>query len=105
MGVMPYVAPELFNGGTYSKATDVYAFGMLMWEISSQERPFHDIVHDQQLALCIFHGLRPTITNDMPEFYQDLMQKCWNADPAQRPTAQEISELTTTWGSDLTRDI
>ena len=68
-GAMPYMAPELFNGGTYSKATDVYAFGILMSEISSEEKPFHDVVYDKFLVLQILKGYRPTITKDTPLFY------------------------------------
>src|SRR5256885_1140677 len=90
--------PELFNGGPYSKASDVYAFGMIMWEISSGEKPFLEIVHDKQLALGIFlHDFRPTITDDTPQFYRDLMQKCWHSDPTQRPSAKEIYKLTWNW--------
>ena len=80
-GVMPYMAPELFNGGSYSQASDVYAFGIIMWEISSEEKPFHDILHDKQLALRVLKGFRPEITEDTPSFYKDLMQKCWHSDP------------------------
>src|SRR5947209_6757795 len=94
---MPYVAPELFNGGAYSQASDIYAFGIIMWEISSGEKPFLENIHDKQLALRIFQGLRPTITNDTPQFYRNLMQKCWHPDPTQRPTAKEIEELTSSW--------
>ena len=80
-GVMPYLAPELLSGrGSYSQATDVYAFGMIMWEISSHEKPFLEIVHDKLLALRIFKGFRPTVTEDTPQFYRDLMQKCWHSD-------------------------
>ena len=104
VGVMPYLAPELFSDGSYSQATDVYAFGIIMWEISSGEKPFHEIVHDKQLALHIFHGSRPTITDDTPQFYRDLMQKCWHSDPTQRPTAKEIFELTDSWDY-FTQDI
>ena len=100
MGVMSYVAPELFHGGTYSKATDVYAFGMIMWEISAEEKPFLNIPHNSQLALQICKGLRPQITKDTPEFYCDLMQKCWNVDPEKRPTAKDIKELTSSWYED-----
>src|SRR5437588_6199067 len=97
-GVMPYLAPELLSGrGSYSQATDIYAFGIIMWEISSREPPFHDIVHDKYLALRIVKGLRPEITKDTPPFYQDLMQKCWHSDPTQRPIAQEIFHLTNKW--------
>jgi len=105
VGVMPYLAPELLSGrGSYSQATDVYAFGIIMWEISSHEKPFHDIVHDKYLALRISKGLRPEITEDTPQFYCDLMQKCWHSDPTQRPTAQEIYDLTKVWTTPVIKD-
>src|SRR5205823_11370960 len=92
-GMMPYIAPELLSGrGSYSQATDVYAFGIIMWEISSAEKPFHEFIHDKQLALRIFTGLRPKITDDTPQFYRDLMGKCWHSDPMQRPSAKEIHD-------------
>ena len=97
MGVMPYVAPELFIGGTYSQASDIYAFGIIMWEISSSEKPFLEMVHGKELAQRIFTGVRPTITDDTPQFYRDLMQKCWHSDPLKRPTAEQIYELTASW--------
>src|SRR5205823_5852484 len=57
-----------------------------------------DIVHDKELAKRIFlHGFRPTITDDTPQFYCDLMQKCWHSDPTKRPTAKEIFDLTFNW--------
>ncbi len=100
MGVMPYLAPELFIGGAYSQASDIYAFGIIMWEISSREKPFLEITHGKQLAQRIFTGLRPEITDDTPQFYRDLMQKCWDIDPAKRPSAKEIYELIRSWFSE-----
>ena len=93
VGVMPYLAPELFAGGTYSQASDIYAFGMIMWEISAEEKPFLEIDHDAQLALRIYKGLRPPITDDTPQFYRELMEKCWHSDPTQRPTAKKYTSL------------
>jgi len=105
-GVMPYLAPELFSGhGSYSQASDIYAFGMIMWEISSHEKPFHDIVHDKVLALRICKGLRPEITNDTPSWYRDLIQKCWHPDPKKRPNAKEIYDLTRTWDNKPTQEV
>src|SRR5579863_7714298 len=73
-GVMPYLAPELLSGhGSYSQKTDVYAFGIIMWEISSGENPFHDYDHDKYLALKILKGLRPEITNDTPLCYATML--------------------------------
>src|SRR5581483_10241544 len=58
-GVMPCLAPELLSGrGSYSQTTDVYAFGIIMWEITSGRPPFHDVNHDKYLALRIWKGLR-----------------------------------------------
>src|SRR6185369_8241029 len=105
MGVMPFIAPELFNDGVYSKVSDVYAFGILMWEISSGEEPFLEFIHDKCLALRILKDLRPTITEDTPQFYRDLMQKCWHSDLRQRPTAEKIYELTYNWRFHPTSEI
>ena len=98
---MPYLAPELLSGhGSYSQTTDVYAFGIIMWEISTREKPFHDVVHDTQLALRICKGLRPEITDDTPLCYQNLIQQCWHSDPTQRPSANEIFEMIQSWYTD-----
>ncbi len=100
-GVMPYLAPELLSGrGSYSQATDIYAFGIIMWEINSTEKPFHEFNHDTQLALQIIQGRRPTITKDTPNFYRDLMEKCCKTDPKERPTAQGMHKLIASWYTD-----
>ena len=58
-----------------------------------------------QLALSIVKGFRREITKDTPPFYQDLMQKCWHSDPTQRPTAQEIYDLTSKWHPNASQEI
>jgi len=108
IGVIPYMAPELLSSGKYtkySKATDIYAFGMIMWEITSGEMPFFGNLTNQELALRICQGVRPTITVDTPEFYCDLMQRCWDSDPTKRPTAKEIQKQTYYWEKQPEQDI
>ncbi|CAI2177727.1 11003_t:CDS:1, partial [Funneliformis geosporum] len=42
-GMIPYIAPEIFQGQKYekyTKASDIYSFGMIMWEIMAGRRPF-----------------------------------------------------------------
>jgi serine/threonine protein kinase len=96
-GVLPYVAPEILFCKPYTKATDVYSFGIIMWEWTSYQPPFCDVAYDAELALQILDGLRPSIIKDTPECYVQLMQQCWDRDSTKRPTAQILAETLKNW--------
>src|SRR5207302_3909608 len=89
-GVVPYLAPEVLSGKPYTKESDIYSFGMIMWEFTTGKKPFHDRSHNHRLILNILEGERPEITKDTLEFYADLMKKCWDPNPENRPTAEEV---------------
>ncbi|GBB88567.1 hypothetical protein RclHR1_01510018 [Rhizophagus clarus] len=89
-GIIPYVAPEVFQGQKYTEASDIYSFGMIMWEFMVGRRPFWDKSHDSDLIIEICDGLRPPIVTNAPDGYIELMQKCWHSDPNERPTANEL---------------
>jgi serine/threonine protein kinase len=88
-----YEAPERFKGEPKSTATDVYAFGVLMWEFSTCEVPFVD--HPGLIDTLVLRGVRPPIPSPLPEGfpadYFALMQECWSDNPAQRPTAENVN--------------
>ena len=92
-GVIPYMAPEILCGKEYTKAADVYSFGIIMNEIISITPPFNNEPHDHYLALDICRGKRPEIRNDTPDLLKNLIQRCWDAIPENRPTSEEISKL------------
>ncbi|GBC04843.1 hypothetical protein RclHR1_00590029 [Rhizophagus clarus] len=96
-GVIPYVAPEIFNGHTFSKESDIYSFGMIMWELTSGCKPFLDCNHDIHLIYKIIDGIRPEITNDSPDCFCDLINKCWDPDPSKRPHIKEIRKTVGLW--------
>src|SRR5881275_2332333 len=89
-GVIPYLAPEVLSKKPYTKESDIYSFGMIMWEHTTGKKPFHDRSHNHILMLDILKGERPQITDDTPEFYAKLMKRCWDHNPENRPTAREI---------------
>src|SRR6266511_1413355 len=62
---------------------------MIMWEFTTGKKPFHDKPHNHYLILDILNGERPQITDDTSEFYTELMKRCWNHNPENRPTAKE----------------
>ena len=91
-GIIPYVAPEILHRQKYTKASDIYGFGMIMWELMIGRKPFWDKIHDTDLIIEICDGLRPPIVTNAPEGYIELMQECWHSDPNKRPTATELKE-------------
>ncbi|POG70628.1 kinase-like domain-containing protein [Rhizophagus irregularis DAOM 181602=DAOM 197198] len=93
-GVMPYVAPEVLKGKTYTQAADIYSFGMIMYFVATGKQPFVDCAHDGVLALSICNGIRPEINEKIiPKCYTDLMKRCWDLNPDNRPNSIEIKEL------------
>ncbi|CAB4441607.1 unnamed protein product [Rhizophagus irregularis] len=93
-GVMPYIAPEVLRGKPYRQAADIYSFGMIMYFAATGKQPFIDRAHDEFLALDICNGIRPELNEpEAPKCYIDLMKKCWDPNPNNRPNAVEIEEL------------
>src|SRR5436190_21970622 len=92
-GVLPYMAPEVLCGHQYTKAADIYSFGIMMNEFLSEETPYNDISHDHFLAVKICKGLRPKISEDKPKLLADLIMKCWDAKAENRPTAKELAQM------------
>ncbi|CAB5362383.1 unnamed protein product [Rhizophagus irregularis] len=94
-GVMPYAAPEVLRGKPYTRAADIYSFGMIMYFVATGKQPFANRAHDKLLALDIVHKeIRPEINeSEIPKCYIDLMKECWDPNPINRPSATEIDEL------------
>jgi len=90
----PYwAAPEEVFGKKYDKTVDVYAYGIMLWQIMTGEsNPYpgernQDIFFDHVAA-----GKRPVVTNLHPRM-AELCQHCWHADPVERPSFVEIVEF------------
>ncbi|GBC00665.1 hypothetical protein RclHR1_03930015 [Rhizophagus clarus] len=96
-GVIPFMAPEVLRGKSYTLASDIYSFSMIMWEFTSGVPPFNNRAHDLQLSLSICKGERPEIIENIPRCYVDLMKKCWSEDPLERPSAKEVSNIIADW--------
>ncbi|RGB28636.1 kinase-like domain-containing protein, partial [Rhizophagus diaphanus] len=95
------MAPEVLRGYQYTKAADIYSFGIIMNEFLSEEIPFNDIPHDEFLAIKICKGLRPTISKDVPKLLADLIVKCWNAEIKNRPTTKELYRTLNEWNDEI----
>ncbi|RIB14893.1 kinase-like domain-containing protein [Gigaspora rosea] len=97
-GALAYMAPEILRGDIFTKASDIYSLGMIMWEISSGCVVFSECKYDSlSLAIEICEGLRPDILKSTPLCYAELLKRCWNDDQEKRATALEIHETILNW--------
>jgi serine/threonine protein kinase len=92
-----FVAPEIFDGSTPTKASDIYSFGMIMWMLSAGVRPYYDKPHDKRLIQEICSGLRQNIVVGTPDVFAELMLKCLDTIPSNRPTASQLYECLGNW--------
>jgi serine/threonine protein kinase len=93
-GVLPYVAPEVLQGKHYIQASDIYSLSMIIYELFSNQPPFAEYAYDICLAERICEGLRPNLEEVIaPQLLKDLISRCWDASPAQRPTAGEVISI------------
>ncbi|KLL04571.1 MAG: hypothetical protein MRERV_17c006 [Mycoplasmataceae bacterium RV_VA103A] len=109
-GIIPYVAPEVLMGNSYTQAADIYSLGMIMYEIITGIPPFAEQAHDTDLALKIIRGERPQFPKQVkyPQLLIDLIKQCWEQEPDNRPAAREVSGVVGEWidedGSNLKED-
>ncbi|CAB4379449.1 unnamed protein product [Rhizophagus irregularis] len=94
-GIIPYIDPKKFaisNGNPYSlnEKSDIYSVGVLLWEISSGQLPFKDVDYDICLVLRIFKDQREKSVEDTPDEYVKLYTECWDGEPDNRPSINDV---------------
>ncbi|GES90708.1 kinase-like domain-containing protein [Rhizophagus clarus] len=89
-GVIPYIAPEILRGKPHTLASDIYSLGIIINEIITTIPPFSKFPHDHLLVMDICRGLRPNIRSKTPNSLKELIKKCWDVNPENRPTSEEI---------------
>uniref|UniRef100_A0A061S910 Fibroblast growth factor receptor 1 n=1 Tax=Tetraselmis sp. GSL018 TaxID=582737 RepID=A0A061S910_9CHLO len=93
-GVLPlrWMSPEAITRRRWTEKSDVWAFGVLMWELwSAGVEPFAFVSSDEEVAKRIVSGeILPKPIGCSDNVYA-LMKRCWAA-PAQRPTFRELRD-------------
>lgn len=93
-GSVAWMAPELFaRRSKLTEKADVYAYGMVLWEIASRQVPFSDAHNPQLIPTWIQQGEREEIPKNCPPIYAQVIQMCWKAKPEERPTAAEALQM------------
>jgi serine/threonine protein kinase len=90
IGTPHWMAPEIFENGSYTTKVDVYAFGILIWELLTEGIPFQGKDGFQVAIAVARNGERPVIPDTSPPDVADFIRFCWDQDPAVRPPFPQI---------------
>uniref|UniRef100_A0A8C1MGN1 Ephrin type-A receptor 7 n=1 Tax=Cyprinus carpio TaxID=7962 RepID=A0A8C1MGN1_CYPCA len=85
-----WTAMEAIQYRKFTSASDVWSYGILMWEVMSYgERPYWDM-SNQDVIKAIEEGYRLPAPMDCPPGLHQLMLDCWQKDRADRPKFDQI---------------
>ncbi|KAL4066213.1 kinase-like domain-containing protein [Scleroderma citrinum] len=95
-GSLPWIPPEMLDGGEASAARDVWAFAMTALELFTRQDPFHPRHGITALITRITQGPpdrpRPEDTyGRLTDEWWDICSECWNPDPDSRPTMLQVT--------------
>ncbi|CAH9086786.1 unnamed protein product [Cuscuta europaea] len=92
-GTLPWMAPELLNGNSnlVSEKVDIFSFGVVMWELLTGEEPYADLHYGAIIGGIVSNTLRPTVPESCDPDWRALMERCWSAEPSERPSFSEIA--------------
>uniref|UniRef100_A0A8C0R8W7 Mitogen-activated protein kinase kinase kinase n=1 Tax=Canis lupus dingo TaxID=286419 RepID=A0A8C0R8W7_CANLU len=102
-GTYAWMAPEVIKSSLFSKGSDIWSYGVLLWELLTGEVPYRGID-----GLAVAYGvavnkLTLPIPSTCPEPFAKLMKECWQQDPHIRPSfALILEQLTAIEGTVMT---
>lgn len=86
-GRRDYLPPEIFQGASYTQASDIYCFGTLLWQSITGVPPRGTA----NIAVNTFpDGLREELIPGAPEYLNEILRQTWNPIPTSRPSIHQV---------------
>ena len=90
VGPLKWMAPEQMHQCAYSKASDVFSFGVVLYEMFHRQPPWSG-KNNLVVANNVMNGERMKIDRKKtPRDVRKLMQDCWLAEPKERPNIKQV---------------
>uniref|UniRef100_A0A674MW81 Tyrosine-protein kinase n=1 Tax=Takifugu rubripes TaxID=31033 RepID=A0A674MW81_TAKRU len=87
-----WTAPEALREKNFSTKSDVWSYGILLWEIYSFGRVPYPRIPLKEVVPRVEKGYKMDCPDGCPEVVYNIMKQCWNLDPAARPSFQMLKE-------------
>jgi len=88
VGTACWLAPEVISHARSSKKSDVYGFGIILWELATRQEVYRHLEQTQIIARVANDNLRPDPPKNHP--LNSLMTQCWSENPKDRPSFEDI---------------
>lgn len=97
IGAFRWMAPETFRNGAFTKKSDIFSFGIFIWEVLHMKIPYSDMKQSpKKIAFMVCNEkLRPTMKEEIRSEYRYIINNCLKSDPSKRPTIDELHEKLT----------
>src|SRR4029434_4494287 len=82
-GTMPYMSPEQLQGHASDPRTDIWALGVVLYELATGHTPFRGRT-SAELATAILRDPPSSISSSVPAGFATVIQRCLSKDPSQR---------------------
>ncbi|XP_037635499.1 macrophage colony-stimulating factor 1 receptor [Sebastes umbrosus] len=89
-----WMAPESIFDCVYTVQSDVWSYGILLWEIFSLGKsPYPSMAVDSRFYKMMKRGYQMCQPNFAPAEIYSIMKMCWNLEPTERPMFSKISQM------------
>ncbi|KQJ99862.1 probable serine/threonine-protein kinase DDB_G0267686 isoform X2 [Brachypodium distachyon] len=91
-GTPQWMAPEVLRSEPSNEKSDVYSYGVVLWELITQKVPWDTLNTMQVIGAVGFMDHRLEIPSDADPQWSSMIESCWVSDPQRRPSFRELLE-------------
>ncbi|ONK78744.1 uncharacterized protein A4U43_C02F21970 [Asparagus officinalis] len=91
-GTPQWMAPEVLRNEPSDEKSDVYSYGVILWELVTEKIPWDNLNSMQVIGAVGFMNQRLELPKDLDPQWVSIIESCWHSDPQLRPSFQELLE-------------
>ncbi|XP_073101059.1 uncharacterized protein [Elaeis guineensis] len=91
-GTPQWMAPEVLRNEPSDEKSDVYSYGVILWELVTEKIPWDNLNSMQVIGAVGFMNQRLELPKDLDSQWGSIIESCWQSEPRLRPSFQELVE-------------